>query len=201
MTDRVALVAANIALVQQGITVLDAIDDRAFVRTAPPIYHSGVGPHLRHCIDHYRCFLGGWRDGAIDYDARGRQAALETDRAAARDALDDVRRALLALTTADVGCPVFVAYEWDPVDSADTPAIAADAAVGLPTAEAIRGRCASDVGRELLFLASHTVHHYALIALILRHQAIDVPRGFGVAPSTLSHRRHHHAPGLVATPS
>ena len=72
MTDRVALVEANIAYVQQGINLVDAIDDGAFVRTAAPVYASGVGPHLRHCIDHYAIFLAGFRDGAIDYDSMDR---------------------------------------------------------------------------------------------------------------------------------
>ncbi|MFW6292999.1 MAG: hypothetical protein ACOC7V_11860 [Spirochaetota bacterium] len=40
----------------------------------------------------------------------------------------------------------------------------------------------STVERELAMLASHTVHHYAIIALILRIQDVPVPEEFGVAP-------------------
>jgi hypothetical protein len=47
----------------------------------------------------------------------------------------------------------------------------------------------SSVGRELLFLSSHTVHHWALVAALLRHQGIEPGVEFGVAPSTLDHRR------------
>ncbi|MFW5688937.1 MAG: hypothetical protein ACOC1U_05120, partial [Spirochaetota bacterium] len=46
---------------------------------------------------------------------------------------------------------------------------------------------ASTLERELAVLASHTVHHYAIIALLLRVQDVDVPASFGVAPSTLRH--------------
>ena len=49
--------------------------------------------------------------------------------------------------------------------------------------------CPSTVRRELIFLVSHTVHHYALIAVMLRHQAVGLPADFGVAPSTLRHQR------------
>jgi hypothetical protein len=49
--------------------------------------------------------------------------------------------------------------------------------------------CASTVARELQFLLSHTVHHYALIALILRLQGFEPGEEFGVAPSTLAHWR------------
>jgi hypothetical protein len=44
---------------------------------------------------------------------------------------------------------------------------------------------ASSLARELQFTLSHTVHHYALIALILRLQGFAPPADFGVAPATL----------------
>jgi hypothetical protein len=37
-------------------------------------------------------------------------------------------------------------------------------------------------------LCSHAVHHFALIAMILRAHGIDVDPKFGVAPSTLRDR-------------
>jgi hypothetical protein len=46
----------------------------------------------------------------------------------------------------------------------------------------------STLGRELEFLRSHTVHHYALIALIFRAHEASVPSSFGVAPSTLRYQ-------------
>ena len=47
----------------------------------------------------------------------------------------------------------------------------------------------STVRRELDFLLSHTVHHYALIAMSLRLRGLPVPAELGVAPSTLEHWR------------
>ena len=43
----------------------------------------------------------------------------------------------------------------------------------------------SSLARELQFLTSHTIHHFAVIALILRAMDVEVDREFGVAPSTL----------------
>ena len=48
--------------------------------------------------------------------------------------------------------------------------------------------CASTGRRELQFLLSHSVHHYAIIAMICGQHEIEVPEGFGVAPSTLKYR-------------
>ena len=42
--------------------------------------------------------------------------------------------------------------------------------------------CASSVLRELDFLQSHTVHHYSLVAMLLRLHEIDPGEEFGVAP-------------------
>jgi hypothetical protein len=43
------------------------------------------------------------------------------------------------------------------------------------------------VTRELQFLASHTVHHYALIAHLARDRGVGVAPEFGVAPATLDY--------------
>jgi uncharacterized damage-inducible protein DinB len=44
----------------------------------------------------------------------------------------------------------------------------------------------SSVGRELAFVVSHTIHHCAVIALLLRDLGVAVPPRFGYAPSTPS---------------
>lgn len=46
----------------------------------------------------------------------------------------------------------------------------------------------SSLGRELQLLISHTVHHYAMMALVLRGQGIDPGPEFGVALSTFRYR-------------
>ena len=42
----------------------------------------------------------------------------------------------------------------------------------------------TSVGRELAFVMSHTIHHLAVIALLLRDLGIEVPPRFGYAPTT-----------------
>jgi len=53
--------------------------------------------------------------------------------------------------------------------------------------------CTSSVLRELDFLQSHTVHHYSLIAMLLRLHEIDPGEDFGVAPSTLKYWKEEAA--------
>jgi uncharacterized damage-inducible protein DinB len=42
----------------------------------------------------------------------------------------------------------------------------------------------STLGREMLFVISHTIHHQALVAVLLSATGRGVPDAFGLAPST-----------------
>jgi hypothetical protein len=70
-----------------------------------------------------------------------------------------------------------------------------------------RYEVASTVGRELAFVASHAIHHFAMLAPHGRALGIDLPADFGKAPSTVAHERavdvtHHpiHTPVTEDTP-
>ena len=45
----------------------------------------------------------------------------------------------------------------------------------------------SSIGRELQALSSHTIHHFALIAITLRLHGVEVSPDFGMSPSTLTY--------------
>jgi len=47
----------------------------------------------------------------------------------------------------------------------------------------------STVMRELQALLSHTVHHFALIGVMLQLNGFEIPEEFGVASSTLNRWR------------
>ena len=64
-------------------------------------------------------------------------------------------------------------------------------AVGESAASTVWAR--STVERELQVLLSHTVHHYALIAVALRLHGLEVDPEFGVAPSTLRYWQEQRA--------
>lgn len=174
MPSRLAL--ANVAYLEQGVALLSRIDDAAYTACSPPLYGSGVGGHLRHCLEHYRQLLDGLSEGRVDYDARGRDRRVERDRglalrqakaiASALTALEEGLEGQVLMTRMDCGDGMRRETHWQ----------------------------RSTLGRELQFMVSHTTHHYALIALILRHQGIEPGPTFGVAASTLQHAR-----GLLTT--
>lgn len=152
------LTARNIAAIDQGLGLIEALRGS----------HGGarVAPHFRHCIDFYDCFLRGAEAGRIDYDARARSPELESELGPVALAFRRIREQLEAMGSRSSHTPVEARADALEDDTAWT---------------------ASTLGRELLFLLSHTIHHYALIDLLLREEGFEVPRDFGMAPSTLKH--------------
>jgi hypothetical protein len=157
-----------IEILRQGRDLLARIDDAAFGRSIPPLIHSAVGSHMRHCLDFYSCFLRGLAVRRIDYDGRERDASLERDRGAAMQKLESLMQQLRALAIADEEQTILVRLE--------------DAAIDQQWSR-------SSIARELQSLKSHTIHHYALIAVLLRLQGIEPHEEFGVSTATLRHRR------------
>lgn len=165
------IAAQNLYFLEQGRQLLATLDDELFRQAGKTPRSASIGAHMRHVIDCFRCFLRGLESNRIDYDARQRHPGVETDRATADAALAEIANALATLQGTPANRPLEVK---------------ADAAAWADPALHWHG---STLGRELQFLLSHTVHHYALIALILRGHGHEPHSDFGVAPSTLEHER------------
>ena len=71
------------------------------VEQAPSAFQA-VGPHLRHCVDHFTLLLEGWRSGVVDYDARLRDPRLERDPRAVTEALSRIAGSLGAIGREDL---------------------------------------------------------------------------------------------------
>ena len=157
-----------LAALEQGRGLLESVDAELYVRMPVPIASSPIGAHVRHVLDAVRCFVRG-ASSEIDYDRRERSEAIESDPAAALEQLSELMASI----------------ERHGIDPAQTVRVRSD----VPSDPADDGWVDSTVGRELLYTLSHTIHHYALIAMILRHFGLEPDEGFGVAPSTLQHWR------------
>jgi len=173
MTARHTLSLDNARLLQQGIDLIATLSDEEYVYADERISGSCVGSHMRHCIDFYHRFLGGVYTGKVDYDKRERDIRIEEDRMHATAELRRLKKALEAFGDGPEGIRLDVQ---------------SDAGTGDTSHWA-----ASSVERELQVLASHTVHHFALVAVILRTQDRDPGREFGVAPSTLRYWEEQRA--------
>ena len=170
------LVEHNIHTLKQGYAVLEHITARQYSR--PILAHSAsIGKHVRHVIDHYLCLINGITDGItagnIDYDARIRDQQYELDRHSARQKIDHICTQLKNLGT----------------ESARNGDLKRKLTVRCSTSAEQSSLIDVDstLERELVFLQSHTVHHFALIKIILYGHGIAVGEHFGIAPSTIKH--------------
>ena len=163
-------IAANLAVIQQGMRLLAALNAERYRRRIPICYHASVGGHLRHIIEHYQAFLRGLDDGGIDYEKRARDPLVENDPSYAIALLESIAQQLGELASSLANRPIFY---------------------GAETTEGIATE--TSILRELEFLLSHTIHHYALVAVMARLQGCEPEPTFGVAPSTLKHQRAQEA--------
>jgi uncharacterized damage-inducible protein DinB len=167
------LVQENLVLLQKAIDLIENLTDHVYRNNSRLLFNSGVGKHIRHVLDFYGAFLHS-ADGKIDYDCRSHVPELESDRLAATAKIQEIMSALLQIESVEP-------KRWSKNDDNG--------------GRDIKERYSlSSVGRELQFLASHTVHHFAIIAFILKSQDIEPPPRFGVAPSTLLHWQADDAP-------
>lgn len=171
MESTIDSVEKNADLLLQGARLLRDLDEAAFVAGVPASPGGSVGKHIRHCVDCYDALLGGLPRGRVDYSRRERDARSEEDPRRAALRLEETARALRGLSRDDLERPIAVRGEDDDAGADDE-----------------RSWSASTVSRELQFLRSHTIHHLALVAILLRLGGIEPPAHLGIAPSTLRHR-------------
>lgn len=162
-----ALLATNVRWLRQALELLDTLDDVVFLTSPQGLSPHRVSGHLRHVIEFYECFLDGLVTYHVDYDSRRRDSRLESSRQVATDRVTSLITRLESEHQLRGDGVIFVRME-DATGS------------GIP-----EPFLTSTIGRELQSLSSHTIHHFALIAITLRALGVTVNDKFGVAPSTL----------------
>jgi uncharacterized damage-inducible protein DinB len=162
-----------LVLLEQAPGLLQLTGDNVYAGRCEISPRASIGGHLRHTLDFFQSFLKGIEWGQIDYNQRERDALTEIDRRYAAARIEAVSAGLRSLALPSDSTPLRVCTEDD---------------VGDPPAW-----CDSSVLRELEFLQSHTIHHYSLIAILLRLHGIQPDAEFGVAPSTLKYWREEAA--------
>lgn len=165
-----SLVEDNIACLEQGIELLSRLDDGAYTQPVKECFSSTIGGHIRHNVDHYYSFVKGLETGKIDYDARLRDTVVETQPARALESLRDLIDSLKGMQDGRLSDSVSVIMDSGSTHLEDD------------------GASQSTFRRELQFLLSHTVHHFALIAVMAKVLNVEVDAQFGVAPSTIKYR-------------
>ena len=174
MNDMNRLIHENVSCLIQGINVITRLDNHVYARNEHTFFKSGVGKHFRHILDFYHCFLDN-DAGRIDYDARGRDAKVERDKETAIQTASQTIDRLKILPDIMPDTRVLLCSRNVQSDDSSVP------------------WTASNPLRELSFLSSHTIHHYAVISILLSIQGFVPPEEFGIAPSTLAYEKSRKA--------
>ena len=151
-------------LLGQGRDILVDMDE-TFYRKRHENYSGTIGEHLRHITDHVQAFLTGLSSGVIRYDNRVRGSEIEFQLEKALELIDSQIERLGQLGPEEITAPVSIEVFPDGSSPAEE----------LP----------STARRELAFLISHTVHHYALLGSLLSKEGFSLPEDFGLAPATI----------------
>jgi hypothetical protein len=123
-----------------------------------------VGEHVRHCLDHVASLADGIEGESLSYDRRRRGTTVEIDPTTAVSEIERLLTRLERMPSTDVERSLTLTVMIDP----HAPPVV----------------MRSTLDREIAFVLLHTVHHCALIAVLLEWQGWRVPHDFGVAPST-----------------
>jgi hypothetical protein len=155
----------NRQLLEQALSLVAAHEQPG----APP-FAAPVGAHLRHVIEHYEALLIPHQPGTADYDNRRRDREVERSPRAARTRLQALQQCLRLWHDASLDLPLSVR---------GLGGLAGEFGFEVP----------STFGRELAFVASHTVHHFALLKAHCLQHGIATGGDFGKAPATVAHER------------
>lgn len=167
---RHALLAVNLHWLDQAVQLVALLSDEHYASSPAGLYPHRAGSHLRHVLDFYDSFLVGLASGCVDYDARRRDERTASERRFAIDRMRQIACRLKEAVEQTTREALLVSME--------------DATEELP----FPARMPSSVARELQSLSSHTIHHFALIAITLRAHGVALDASFGVAPSTLRYQ-------------
>lgn len=154
------IINANGLALAEGITLLGSITPVIYTKSQKPLFQSTIGAHFRHFLEHYECLFEQLPVRVIDYDQRRRYQRLEAD--------------------FDYACE-FIQLLKNRIEQIDQSYFELDLQI---VSDQNRQPVPTTLARELLFLESHTMHHYAMIAAMARASGVTIDGNFGVAIAT-----------------
>jgi uncharacterized damage-inducible protein DinB len=163
-------VTSLLETVTQAKNFLFSVSSDSYQQVLTPHLSSSAGAHMRHILDHYLALIDGVADGIVNYNKRHRHSDVESCPTAAIASWDKVEQWLQQLTSSCVDTPLSVVCETSVNETKNT-------------------QTSSSLGRELVFVSSHAIHHFSLLSVIRSLQGQATDTHFGVAPSTATYMR------------
>jgi hypothetical protein len=152
-------------ILNQLADLVKQIHESDFAKPSEILNGSTIGQHVRHTLEFFLCFEGGYKVGIINYDKRNHDKLIETDKDLA---LAAVHQALRFVNSIKNNKTLILEVGYD---------LLKDDCIQVNT----------NANRELVYNIEHAVHHMAIIKIGIRQIApyICPNKDFGIAASTL----------------
>ena len=156
--------------IAQAKHYLQGMSEKSYQAILTPHFSGSAGAHMRHILDHYIALRGGMVSGTVNYNKRHRFSEVEKSPEAAMQMWLEIEQWLQGICQLSSDLPLTVICETS-------------------LQQTHNSHSQSTLARELVFVSSHAVHHFALLAVIVSLQGLESDNNFGVAPATASHLR------------
>lgn len=164
------MINSQINILAQAEKYLKSVSAEHYKQVVKPLFISSAGQHIRHILDHYLSIMAGMSTGIVDYDKRSRGGNVETERDAALSLISEIASFLHSLSEVQLAQTIKLSSE-----------------VNIAKKQVVMVN--STLARELIFVGSHAIHHFAMIEQIAKAQDGVTPDEFGIAPTTATHLR------------
>ena len=165
-----SMLNSQLEILAQGRAYLEGVTKEDYSQIVTPNFISSAGSHMRHIIDHYQSLLVGFNVKSVDYDYRLRGGDIESCPKAAISKIDEIASWIEQLSESNFNEPLLLSTEVS-IKSKNVQTVT------------------TSLARELIFVGSHAVHHYAMISQISFAQKSQFDQSFGLAPSTATFLR------------
>jgi GTP cyclohydrolase I len=145
---------------------LDRLSESQYVQPCANLNNHSIGQHVRHIIELFQCLEQGYAKGIVNYENRKRDQEIETQKERVSKLLPEI------------------------CNSLDKPNKELFLEAGFDEHSSESMVIATNYYREIAYNLEHTIHHMALIRIGINELGnIPVSEDFGVASSTIKHRR------------
>lgn len=157
--------AVNNVFVQLAETITQLTPSQ-YIQPCTNLVNNTIGQHVRHIIELFQCLENGYPEDNVNYEKRKRDVNIETNKDLALELLQTI---YTNINRADKPLTLFASYDEHSAEP-----------IAIPT----------NYYREIAYNLEHTIHHMALIRVGINEVSdIKLPEDFGVASSTVKHRK------------
>lgn len=146
----------------QIVDLIQQLSNEEFCKKHSELSEASIGEHTRHIIELYQCLLQNYENGCINYDLRKRNILIQTD---VKEASKSIENLIISIEKENKNLTLTQGENSNQL-----------------TIE-------TNYYRELLYNLEHSIHHQALIKVVLqKFKHVKVSNDFGVARSTIEYR-------------